>query len=124
MSTLSKKPDRGKIRDLRVLANFIHIYCRENHLDAAKEPFAGNDDLMQAALGKKRILLCRECRRLLRHVTAKLLMCPYDPKPMCKKCETRCYAPGYREKIREVMRFSGRHLIRRGRVDLILKFFR
>lgn len=34
-----------------------------------------------------------------------------------------CYRGTCRDKIKEVMRFSGRHLIKKGRVDLLGKFF-
>ena len=47
-----------------------------------------------------------------------------DPKPMCKKCETQCYHGEYRAKIREVMKFSGMHLIKHGRVDMLYHYFR
>ena len=43
--------------------------------------------------------------------------------PMCKKCETHCYAPGYRERIREVMRFSGLYMVKHGRLDLMFHYF-
>jgi hypothetical protein len=69
------------------------------------------------------MLLCRECTRLLQHGTAKLLLCPYDPKPMCKKCPTHCYAPFYRERVREVMKFSGMHMMKRGRLDMLFHYF-
>ena len=73
-------------------------------------------------LARVDLLLCEDCRKLLNHGIAKLLLCPYDPKPMCKKCETHCYAPGYREKVREVMKFSGMYLIKHGRVDLMVHY--
>jgi hypothetical protein len=41
---------------------------------------------------------------------------------MCKKCHTQCYNRNYREKVREVMRFSGPYLIKRGRLDLIYHY--
>ncbi len=49
-------------------------------------------------------------------------MCPLDPKPTCKNCKIHCYAPENRAKIREVMRFSGMHMIIRGRVDMIFHY--
>ena len=41
----------------------------------------------------------------------------------CKHCHVHCYRPGHREKVREIMRFSGRHLILRGRLDLLWHYF-
>ena len=68
-------------------------------------------------------MLCPDCQKLLTHGIAKLLQCTYDPKPMCKKCTTHCYAPGYRERIREVMKFSGLYLVTHGRFDMLMHYF-
>lgn len=122
MSKLYQRLDPKKRRDIKVLSNFIGIFCRENHRDEAKESFRAKDERLNEVLGNKPLLLCGDCNRLFSHGVAKLLLCAYDPKPMCKKCETHCYAPGYREKIREVMRFSGIYLIKHGRLDMLLHY--
>jgi len=114
--------DKKKTKDLKVLAGFISIFCRENHRLADKDTFYIRDDRLRRALGNKESVLCQDCCKLLDHGIAKLLLCPYDPKPMCKKCVTHCYAPGYRERIREVMRFSGLYLIKHGRLNLIIHY--
>lgn len=51
------------------------------------------------------------------------LRCPLDLKPVCKHCPVPCYRPGYREQAREIMRFSGKYLMRRGRLDLLRHYF-
>ena len=120
MPKIFDRLDDKKSKDLRVLRDFVAIFCRENHRTESKNTFSVRDARLHQALGDQDLVLCRDCDKLLSHGMAKLLQCPYDPKPMCKKCETHCYAPGYRERIREVMRFSGRHLIKHGRLDLML----
>jgi hypothetical protein len=77
---------------------------------------------LAAALTAGELKLCPECQRLLSHGIVKLVLCPYDPKPACKKCPTPCYSPSYRRRIRQVMRFSGMYLIRRSRLDLIFQY--
>ncbi|MFC1976719.1 nitrous oxide-stimulated promoter family protein [Chloroflexota bacterium] len=111
-----------KNREIRVLGNFISIFCRENHQAESKDTFPIKDDRLWQALGDKGLVLCQDCRKLLNHGIAKLLLCPYDSKPMCKKCVTHCYAPGYREKIQEVMKFSGLYMVRHGRLDLLAHY--
>jgi len=115
--------DKKKDKDIRVLANFISIFCRENHQLETKNVFSIKDARLHNSLGNKDLVLCQDCRKLLSHGIAKLLLCPYDPKPTCKKCETHCYAPGYRERVREVMRFSGLYLVKHGRLDLMVHYF-
>ena len=52
--------------------------------------------------------LCKECRELLIYATTRLDRCKFgDGKTNCHKCPVHCYRPDVREKIREVMRFSG-----------------
>jgi hypothetical protein len=111
-----------KRRDARVLANFVRIYCRERHRSAEKELFYPKDEELAAHLARLR--LCPECARLLTHGLAKLSQCPYEPKPSCRRCKTHCYAPGYRERIKGVMRFSGTYLVRHGRLDMLLHLLR
>jgi len=123
MSGLYRNLDQKKGRDILVLRDFIRIYCKENHRDLPREAVSVKDAALLEVLGGNPPALCEDCRRLFQHGTAKLMLCPYDPKPMCKKCTTHCYAPGYREKIREVMRFSGLYLVKHGRVDMLLHYF-
>ncbi|MFH1998920.1 MAG: nitrous oxide-stimulated promoter family protein [Planctomycetota bacterium] len=40
-----------------------------------------------------------------------------------KACDTHCYKPAYRAKIKEVMRYSGIHFIKRGRLDWLVRYF-
>lgn len=52
--------------------------------------------------------LCEECRELLIYATTRLDRCKFgDRKTKCHKCHVHCYRPDMREKICEVMRFSG-----------------
>ncbi len=120
MNAAVSMQDRVK-RDIAVLAGFVSIYCRENH-DGEKLPFAPGK-LLSPLFDGADITVCDDCSRLLLHGAVKRSMCPLDPKPSCKKCVTHCYAPGYRDKIREVMRFSGMYLIRHGRLDLLKKYY-
>lgn len=122
MSKLLDSLDDKKIRDIRVLGNFISIFCRENHGTEARAGFLIKDARLARSLSGEEIPLCADCHKLLAHGIAKLAQCPYEPKPMCKKCETHCYAPGYREKIREIMKFSGLYLVKHGRLDLLAHY--
>ena len=122
MPKIFERLDGKKAKDLKVLADFISIFCRENHRAEAKDTFPIKDIRLRHCLGDKDLVLCRDCGKLLNHGIAKLLICPYDPKPMCKKCETHCYAHGYREKIRKIMRFSSLYLIKHGRLDLMVHY--
>ena len=94
-------------KDLKVLEKFIQVYCETKHSTR------GKPDPRE---------LCEECSKTLDYSIHRREVCPLDPKPTCKKCPTHCFAPFYRQRIRQVMRFSGMHLIKRGRLDLITRY--
>jgi hypothetical protein len=118
---MNKVLTRKEKHDIRTLTRFVALYCRSNHRE--RTPFdlkaPGFEGLFETPPE-----LCPECARLLKYGLTMRLRCLHEPKPMCKKCPDPCYGPEYREKIREVMRFSGLHLVKRGRIDLMYHYFR
>lgn len=95
---------KDKEKDRYILEQFIRIYCEGKH----RTPKG---------------TLCPECADLLAYAEQRLRRCPHDPKPACKHCPIHCYRPAYRERIREVMRYSGKRLILKGRLDLLRHYF-
>ena len=114
-------PDPKAARDIRALALFTGIYCRSKHAGRPRERTAGRG-VLAPYLAPLQADLCPDCAHTLLHGAAKRVLCPYDPKPRCKHCPTPCYAPGHREAVRAIMRFSGLRLIARGRLDLLVKY--
>jgi hypothetical protein len=56
--------------------------------------------------------LCPACAELLIHAGKRLDKCPFDEKkPTCAHCPVHCYWPGMRDRIREVMRWSGPRMV-------------
>ncbi len=106
----------GERRDLYVLALFTAIYCQARH-DGAKAPLVAAAAAGEGRLTKHRI--CPSCQDFLDYAFERRLKCPLTPKPSCKHCPIHCYRPGHREMVREIMRFSGKKLILRGRLDLL-----
>ena len=108
--------------DIRTIIKFVGIFCRENHTgEKASFSFKAYD---VKEIEQKEINICPDCTRLLTYGLTMRLKCPHDPKPMCKKCETQCYHGEYKNKIRDVMKFSGMYLVKHGRVDLLYHYFR
>jgi hypothetical protein len=112
---------RKELKDLRLLALFIACWCKAQHDGAARE-LIGNDAAL-LRLNRADDRLCPECRQLLAYAIARRRSCPLNPKPVCKDCPIHCYQAEQRAKIRNIMRFSGRHLILRGRLDLLWHYF-
>lgn len=79
--------------DLKTVKLMIDLYCRGKH---------------KTEKGK----LCEDCEELWRYVRYRRSKCPFgEEKPFCSNCRIHCYKPDMREKIREVMRYSGPRMI-------------
>jgi len=82
-------------REYQTIQEMITLACRKRH--AMKSPE-----------------LCPSCTELLAYVKARLDKCPYqEQKPTCARCPIHCYKMVMRENIRNVMRYSGPHMLRR-----------
>ena len=65
--------------------------------------------------------LCPDCQALLHYAHQHLEKCPFkDSKPPCAKCPVHCFEPEMRERVREVMRYSGPRMMRRYPVLAVL----
>ncbi len=118
MKTMEEFTARQR-KDLKVLTNFVATFCRAKH--EGQSPFLLPPEL--AAISTRPLLLCDECGSLLMYAFEKRRKCPLDPKPSCKHCNIHCYSKEYRAKVREIMAFSGRRMIMRGRLDYLWHYF-
>lgn len=56
--------------------------------------------------------LCKECAELEAYARARSERCPFmETKTFCSNCPVHCYRPEMRERIREVMRYSGPRML-------------
>lgn len=110
-----------ELKDLKVLLQFTAVYCRVNHCAEKACVVTGESELQRLPLQKYPV--CNECRDFLLYAFERRLRCPLEDKPLCKHCPVHCYKPEYRAKVKEVMKFSGQYLIKRGRLDLLWHYF-
>ncbi len=55
---------------------------------------------------------CDECKSLMLYTEKRTENCKFgNEKPSCKDCPVHCFSPEMKEKIKEVMRFSGPRMI-------------
>lgn len=78
----------GRIEyEKKCVKKMIEIFCRHKE---------GNNEL------------CNGCSQLLVYAYRRLDCCKFgENKNTCRKCPVHCYKPDMREKMREVMKFSG-----------------
>lgn len=76
-----------KINETETVTWMIKYYCKSVH--GLREP-------------------CVECIKLLEYALTRISRCPHKTdKPVCSACDIHCYSREYRERIIEVMKYSG-----------------
>lgn len=88
-----RKDTQGKRkREKEIVSQMISLYCKKKH---------GNKNG-----------LCEQCEELEAYAKKRSDQCPFmETKTFCSNCRVHCYQPVMREKIREVMRFSGPRML-------------
>ncbi len=113
METLSKQQKK----DIRLIGKFVEVYCSGKHGTLERQPFK-----LPAGLGERRV--CSECAAFMEYAVTKRIKCPLEAeKPSCKHCRIHCYGRVQREKVREIMSYSGRKLMMQGRLDYVWHYF-
>lgn len=89
---MTTKIENKREQEKRTVTLMIRLYCKKKH-------------------GTKKGL-CPECKSLHDYAMLRSEKCPFmETKTFCSNCRVHCYKPEMREKIREVMRFSGPRMI-------------
>ena len=78
-------------REKETVSLMVRLYCRKKHHSKT---------------------LCPDCAALDAYARNRSDRCPFmETKTFCSNCKVHCYKPDMREKIREVMRFSGPRML-------------
>ena len=89
---MSTKIEKKREREKKMVSQMIQLYCKKQH--HSKDG------------------LCPECVALDAYARMRSEKCPFmETKTFCSNCKVHCYKPEMREKIREVMRFSGPRML-------------
>lgn len=84
--------DKKRKDELYVIKEMIQIYCHKKH-------------------GHKHDL-CEECQELLDYAAMRIDKCPFmEEKTFCNNCRVHCYKPDMRQRVKDVMRFSGPRML-------------
>lgn len=101
-----KMTDPKARKDTRLLGDFTGIHCRGRHGSAPRVSLE-SPGVDLGVYGRTPPVVCAECADLLRYAEKRRAFCSKDPKPFCSHCDTHCYSPEMRERMREVMRYAG-----------------
>ncbi len=85
--------EKKRKREKKVVEEMIRLSCHKKHHTKKKE-------------------LCPQCQKLRDYAFHRSDVCPFmKEKTFCSNCKVHCYAPEKKERIREVMRFSGPRML-------------
>lgn len=99
---MSDKVVTKREQEKKMVSQMIVLYCKKQHKG---KTYPGGSNA-------KTGILCKECEALDRYARERSEKCPFmETKTFCSNCKVHCYKPEMREKIREVMRFSGPRMI-------------
>ena len=108
---------RQQQKDIKLIGKFVEVYCNGKHRGAERAPVT-----LPETLGTRS--LCPDCTAFMNYAATRRLKCPLEAeKPTCKHCKTHCYAKSQLAKVKEIMAYSGRTLILRGRLDYLWHYF-
>ncbi len=89
---MKKDIQKKREQEKEMVSLMIRLYCRSKH-ETKNE-------------------LCPDCAALDAYARQRSEMCPFmETKTFCSNCKVHCYKPDMREKIRDVMRFSGPRML-------------
>lgn len=88
----AEKISAKREKEKQMVFFMIALYCKKHH--------------------RMKKALCPECEALRQYAMQRSDKCPFmESKTFCSNCRVHCYKPEMREKIRQVMRFSGPRML-------------
>lgn len=88
---MKKSVEKKRDREKRVITEMVKLYCRKNHKERE---------------------LCDECREVLNYSLKRIDHCRFmETKTFCSNCKSPCYSPKMKEKIKQIMKFSGPRML-------------
>lgn len=93
-------------REKKTITAMLRIYCADQHARPSSQG------------------LCEACGQLQDYAHKRLDVCPFqEQKPACNRCEVHCYAATMRQRVTEVMRYSGPRMMLRYPLLSLLHLF-
>ena len=113
---MQSEPTVQQTKDIKVIAKFTEVWCAGQHHND-RQPVTVHQGLQP-------FKLCPDCTAFLQYAVKKRLCCPLEAeKPTCRRCRIHCYAPQQRALVKQIMAWSGKRMILRGRLDYLWHYF-
>lgn len=88
---MKKSVEKKRDREKKVITEMVKLYCRKNHKNGE---------------------LCDECNEVLNYSLKRIDNCKFmETKTFCSNCKSPCYSLKMKEKIKQIMKFSGPRML-------------
>lgn len=88
---MKKSVEKKRDREKKVITEMVKLYCRKNHKNGE---------------------LCDECNEVLNYSIKRIDNCKFmETKTFCSNCKSPCYSLKMKEKIKQIMKFSGPRML-------------
>lgn len=94
-------------QEIQTLKKFFEVYCNNKHENQEEKTFYlkyKNEDIHIS------LNLCKKCQDSFNYSFDRLLECPHEEKPRCRKCPNPCYEKKQWKEVAGIMRYSGMSL--------------
>ena len=90
--------------EIDTLKKFFELYCKNKHQDinSFTKNLVYKDEIFKIDLH-----LCNKCKEDIEYCFQRLLECPHEIKPRCRKCPNPCYEKSQWKKTAKIMKYSG-----------------
>jgi hypothetical protein len=90
--------------EVKTLEKFFSKYCNDKHHHHYEKSYMlkYKNSSYSCTLN-----LCNECHTLINYSFTRLLECPHEIKPRCRKCPNPCYEKKEWKQLAKLMRYSG-----------------
>lgn len=88
---MKKSVEKKRDREKKVITEMVKLYCKKNHKNGE---------------------LCDECNEILNYSLKRIDHCKFmETKTFCSNCKSPCYNMEMKEKIKQIMKFSGPRML-------------
>ena len=83
---MKKSMEKKRDREKKVISEMVKLYCKRE--------------------------LCDECKEVLNYSLKRIDNCKFmETKTFCSNCKAPCYSPKMKEKVKQIMKFSGPRIL-------------
>lgn len=100
--------DKNKFKsEIDTLIKFFEKHCHDKHKNFYLSTYNLN---YKKTFYSSSTNLCEECHKLISYSFDRVIQCPHEEKPRCRKCIKPCYEKNKWKSVAKLMRYSGMRL--------------